>query len=139
MNNTGAFILAGTVAVTDCAIKSCITDVPVKNYGFAGNKMDGFPKAVCGVSTVLTFVMCGALALSPKRFKLPLALILGGAVSNTLDRVVRGYVVDYIPMGRGVYGNLSDLSIFTGTAVGMVKYILEDEEEKPSATGPDMV
>ncbi len=130
MNNIQAFCTAGVIALADSAVKGYIRRPPVKNFGFAGNKLDRYPGAVAGVSTVMTVVMCGALALAPERFKLPLSLILGGAVSNTVDRTVRGYVVDYIPMGRGVYGNISDFSIFAGSAIGAVKYLLEEDNEK---------
>jgi signal peptidase II len=56
-----------------------------------------------------------------------MSLILGGALSNTADRLIRGYVVDYIPMGRKMYGNISDLAIFAGAAAGAAKYMLADD------------
>ena len=127
MQNRSAFILAGAVALTDTVVKGIIKDPPVRNYGFAGNRMDRYPKAVACVSAALTGVMAVALAAAPDRLKLPMALILGGALSNTADRVIRGYVVDYIPMGKKYYGNLSDFAIFAGAGLGAVGYILDDQ------------
>lgn len=126
MQNKDAFILAGAVALTDTAIKGFIKEPPVKNYGFAGNRMDGYPKAVAFVSAVLTGVMTVALAAAPEKLKLPMALILGGALSNSADRMIRGYVVDYIPMGKKYYGNISDFAIFAGAGLGTIGYILDD-------------
>ena len=140
MDNKGAFILAGAVALTDMAVKSFIKEPPVKNYGFAGNTFDSHPQKVAVVSTFLTGVMCIGTALAPEKLKLPMSLILGGAVSNSADRLVRGYVVDYIPLWKGIrgvsakkpkgskqimYGNISDLAIFTGAAVGSLLYITD--------------
>lgn len=130
MNNKNAFLLAGAVALTDSAIKGYLTDVPVRNYGFAGNRMDKYPKAVAYVSAALTGVMVIALAAAPQRMKLPMALILGGALSNSADRLIRGYVVDYIPMGKKYYGNISDFAIFLGSGIGTVKYLLEDSDKE---------
>ena len=127
MQNRNAFILAGAVALTDTVVKGIIKEPPVRNYGFAGNRMDRYPKAVACVSAALTGVMAVALAAAPDRLKLPMALILGGALSNTADRVIRGYVVDYIPMGKKYYGNLSDFAIFAGAGLGAVGYILDDQ------------
>ncbi len=134
MQNRSAFILAGAVALTDTVVKGIIKEPPVRNYGFVGNRMDRYPKAVACVSAALTGVMAVALAAAPDRLKLPMALILGGALSNTADRVIRGYVVDYIPMGKKYYGNLSDFAIFAGAGLGAVDYILDDQ-----GTGQDQM
>ena len=134
MQNRNAFILAGAVALTDTVVKGIIKEPPVRNYGFAGNRMDRYPKAVACVSAALTGVMAVALAAAPDRLKLPMALILGGALSNTADRVIRGYVVDYIPMGKKYYGNLSDFAIFAGAGLGAVGYILDNQ-----GTGQDQM
>ena len=119
-----AFLIAGVVALADSAVKGYIKDPPVKNYGFAGNRMDKYPKAVAAVSAVLAGVMTVAVAAAPGKLKLPMALILGGALSNSADRLIRGYVVDYIPMGNGYFGNISDFAIFLGAGLGCVSYLL---------------
>lgn len=60
--------------------------------------------------------------LLPKKgnriFKLGLSLMLGGAISNVMDRIIRGYVVDYFsfkfkPIQKIVF-NLADIFIFLG-------------------------
>ena len=136
MKNKDAFILAAAVALSDSAVKGFIKDPPVKNYGFAGNKMDSHPKTVAYVSAALTGVMAAALAVAPEKMKMAMALILGGALSNSADRLIRGYVVDYIPMcpeslcrkmpsydkealvKKRYYCNISDIAIFLGSGIG---------------------
>ena len=53
--------------------------------------------------------------------KLGLTMVLGGALSNTYDRVFRGYVVDYFSFNvkwkklSSVIFNIADLFIFIGS------------------------
>ncbi len=124
MDNRKAMLLAGLIALSDSAVKGYIKKPPVRNYGFAGNSLDSHPKEVSVVSAALTGVVCVATLLAPEKLKLPLSLVLGGAVSNSADRLIRGYVVDYIPMGKKIYGNISDIAIFAGAVTGSVKYLL---------------
>ncbi|MCR5746683.1 MAG: signal peptidase II [Lachnospiraceae bacterium] len=125
MNTKNALMLAGFIALTDTAVKGFIKKPPVKNYGFAGNTLDRHPEKVAIVSTVLTGAMGAAVFAVPDKLKLPVGMILGGALSNSADRLIRGYVVDYIPMGKKMYGNISDFSIFAGSVIGTVKYLLK--------------
>lgn len=64
---------------------------------------------------LLTFTMKGG-----KMMKLGLSLLLGGAYSNTYDRLRRKYVVDYVSFPvrnkkiRGIVFNISDFCIMLG-------------------------
>ena len=137
MDNKKAYMLAGVIALADTAVKGLIKEPPVKNYGFAGNIMDRHPGAVALVSVILTGVTGFAVAALPDRMKLPAALILGGALSNSADRLIRGYVVDYIPMNpvkgsdssKRYYCNLSDLAIFAGAGIGIGLELGQDVAE----------
>lgn len=148
MKNKNALLVAGTVALADSAVKGYFDEPPVKNYGFAGNLLDKDPKTVACVSGALTAVMAVALLAAPQKLKLPMALILGGAISNTADRLIRGYVVDYIPMGtigsgkkkrpkRAYYGNISDLAILTGTLASLAGYLFDPSGEGTKISAPD--
>jgi len=63
--------------------------------------------------------------LLPKKgnrlFKLGLSLCLGGAISNTIDRFNRGYVVDYFSFNykklKNIIFNLADIFIFLGSFI----------------------
>ncbi|MDE7183979.1 MAG: signal peptidase II [Lachnospiraceae bacterium] len=68
-------------------------------------------------SALVTGVFAAVLGRQGKRMlKTSLALILGGAYSNTYDRLRRKYVVDYItfPKISGIVFNLSDFGIIIG-------------------------
>ena len=89
----------------------------VKNSGFAGNRFDKHPKAVATVSAALTGVVCCKMIGAYKKASFPgWAMLFAGAVSNTLERVLKGYVTDYIRIGKYEY-NVADLMIYTGIAI----------------------
>ena len=56
-----------------------------------------------------------------KLFKLGLAFALGGSISNVMDRIQRGYVVDYFSFRckklKSIIFNLADMAIFLGSAL----------------------
>ncbi|MBC8514764.1 signal peptidase II [bacterium] len=45
---------------------------------------------------------------------LPAGLVLGGAMGNLLDRMVRGFVVDFIALGDWPVFNVADAAVVTG-------------------------
>ena len=64
--------------------------------------------------------------------RLSLGLQLGGALGNLVDRIMHGYVVDFVDIGFWPIFNLADLSIVTG---GMIlAYFLWDEDNPPDPT-----
>lgn len=76
----------------------------------------------CTVLFVLTLGMKGKTLL-----KAGLSVLLGGAFSNTYDRMVRGYVVDYFGFHvknekiRNIIFNISDFCILIGAAVCLLR------------------
>jgi len=62
----------------------------------------------------------------------PLSLIVSGALSNQIDRLVRGGVVDYINLGFLPVFNLADMLIVGGFAWFILGYLLK-KRPKPSA------
>ena len=54
-----------------------------------------------------------------------LALILGGAVSNLLDRVIRGYVIDFIDLGWWPSFNVADSCMTVGVVVLLIQSLRE--------------
>lgn len=99
------------------------------NSGAMLNFLDKQKNIVLALSCFMlgTIFMLFAL-LVPKKgnrlAKLGLSLILGGALSNTYDRIKKSYVVDYFSFSclKKVVFNISDLFIFLGsllTAIGL--------------------
>ena len=73
--------------------------------------------------TLLSVLLTAAVLVvrGKKLLKAGLSFLLGGAFSNTYDRVMREYVVDYVSLKTGIAAidrvvfNLSDLCILIGT------------------------
>lgn len=63
--------------------------------------------------------------------KLGFAFIVSGAASNLLDRIKRGYVVDYFSFQFGVFKkvvfNIGDLCIFLGSAIIIISDLFRKE------------
>ena len=69
---------------------------------------------------------------------LGLALVLGGALGNILDRVRFGFVVDYADLHFGTFRpfyifNLADAAITIGVLIILARSLLS--REKPKQTG----
>lgn len=117
-----------------------------RNRGAAMNLLDKHPVFLGGVSlgytTMLTMLYGWTLAFSDRKTqKAGLALLLGGAWSNTIDRVRRQYVTDYLNFNLGpgpfrdVVYNLGDCAIGIGTALALAGSIKEEGTEPESAGG----
>ncbi len=72
-------------------------------------------------------------------FKFSLALMLGGAIGNFIDRVVRQEVVDFIhtyPFGYNFpIFNIADSSLVIGVAILIIYMLLEEKKEKEKVNG----
>ncbi|MDE7404528.1 MAG: signal peptidase II [Lachnospiraceae bacterium] len=90
------------------------------------------PKLIAAVSVLLTVFLTVLYILTLGRagkrlLKWGLTLLLGGAYSNTYDRLVRKYVVDYVsfnlPFGfRKVIFNIGDFCIMIGAFLSAIGY-----------------
>lgn len=62
------------------------------------------------------------------------AFILGGAVGNLIDRVLHGYVIDFLDFYMNTYHwpafNIADSSIFIGAALLIVDMIINKDEDQ---------
>lgn len=95
------------------------------NRGAILNFADAKRPVVAALSVVMTLAAFILLLLSFGRtenrlLQIGLSLLLGGAFSNTYDRLKRKYVVDYVSFGvrwkglRNVIFNVSDFCIIIG-------------------------
>ena len=108
------------------------------NSGFPFGVLKDKPQLVRNIPLMMTSALAGALgALSGRRDgavgileRLGLSLALGGAVSNTWDRMVRGYVVDYFSIQwkglKKVIFNLGDLFIILGGLILILREFWND-------------
>jgi signal peptidase II len=115
------------VIAVDSAAKSAVREssfvrglphvVPVQNAGYVLEVGKGSAPAV--ISALFLAAMAGWVVRSIRRGSLrPLAggLLIGGAASNVLERIVRGAVTDFIATPWIVF-DLADLAVLTGLAM----------------------
>ena len=102
------------------------------NYGAFLNSGDKKPFLVKFISLILSVVLTLIFLLTFTRYgkrelQLGLAILLGGAWSNTYDRLKRGYVVDYLNFPKlpgklkTVVYNVSDFCILIGACLIIIK------------------
>ncbi|CAM3758751.1 signal peptidase II [Alkalicoccus chagannorensis] len=72
-----------------------------------------------------------------KWFGIGLALILGGAVGNFIDRVLEGAVVDFVDVYIFAYNypifNVADMALVTGVIMVLIHMFQEEKREKQQA------
>lgn len=107
------------------ALRGAVILTKYHNRGAALNTGEKRPKIVKWVSVVLTAIasvlfFCSFGMAGKGLLKAGLSLLLGGAFSNTYDRLKRGYVVDYVRLNvpckriRNLIFNVSDFCIIIG-------------------------
>ena len=102
-------------------------------------------KLVAFISLILTLFLTLAAVLfgekGTKLLKVGLAMVLGGAYSNTYDRLFRTYVVDYVSFGvknqrfRRIIFNLSDFCIMIGAILVVIGGIGNEDISKGQICG----
>jgi signal peptidase II len=122
----------------------------VQNTGAAFGLLNSvdFPHKAAVIALVATVALVGiavfAAGLSPHQrlARFGLALIMGGAAGNLVDRVTVGYVVDFIDVYWRDYHfwafNVADSAITVGV-IGMMLDMLGIGAQKPEAGGPEPV
>lgn len=120
----------GKIGVTKSVCGGKILLRKFHNKGFALNVLETKTTVVAMISLILTVVMTlGALLFGNKGnelIKIGLSFVLGGAYSNTYDRLFRKYVVDYISFGvknkklRQIVFNLADFCIMIGAILVVI-------------------
>ncbi len=89
---------------------------PGAAFGLLANKTQVF----VGVTVLVAIIILAAYRyLPPDRplLRLALALMLGGALGNLVDRLRFGYVVDFLDLRIWPVFNLADMAIVTGVII----------------------
>ena len=90
------------------------------------------------VTVVLLLVVLRTLQHSPASAVVAQGLVIGGAIGNVIDRLVRpgddvlfgGHVVDFVAWGGFPRFNVADASITVGVAMFVLVALLEDLSER---------
>ena len=108
----------------------------IKNFGMAYHKLEGKKSRILYITGGLTaiysflFLRAGFGDAQAKKYALPLAITLGGAYGNFLERLKKGYVTDFILIKKGKNPpifNIADAALLFGAIfIGIVS--LKDPE-----------
>ena len=101
----------------------------VKNYGAAFNILSGSKIFLSTVSTIITLVLIYIILNRKNINNLDLfsySFILGGTIGNGIDRITKGYVIDFINLNFINFPvfNIADISINIGFIIiiyGLIK------------------
>ena len=102
----------------------------VENRGMAFGMMQGQKWLLIWVTALVLLVLIAGIIMGKIRKPATLfttAVIIGGGIGNLIDRVYRGYVVDYIDfriINFAVF-NFADICVSCGTAVLLVLLFVE--------------
>ena len=110
----------------------------VKNYGFAFSFLNDESLNLNALIGVLIFFICVYLAYSIflkahkeillKNQLMSFSLILAGGLGNLLDRLMYGYVIDFIDITFNPYVfNLADSYV----TIGLIMYVIFSLKSKP--------
>lgn len=107
----------------------------VLNTGTAFGLLQGRSELLIYVTLILIFVFVLIYRLEKKKeilFRVGSGLILGGALSNLVDRLMLGAVVDYLDLRFWPVFNLSDACITIGALFLIIDSFQKKNTPKPN-------
>lgn len=136
-------LLAALFGLVDQLTKSLVVNVfkleHVENQGIAFGLNLPYPQLIFSILTLLLIIFIIYLAIKELNlnFKLSqfaIALIIGGALGNLIDRITQGFVVDFIAIWKWPNFNLADSFIVIGVLLITIFYgrIKHDESRNKS-------
>jgi signal peptidase II len=111
----------------------------VENRGAAFGTLQGagpllvIPTAIAIVLIALTLLRSDSY---PRSHLFALAMILGGAVGNLADRLVRGSVTDFIDPTHYPSFNIADSAIVLGVSAILLLTLFDRDKEQPEDSPP---
>jgi signal peptidase II len=97
------------------------------------------------VFIILTFIVIGAiiyyypsLPVKDRWMRLAMAVLLGGAIGNLIDRILFGQVTDFISVGTFPVLNIADMCISVGGVMLVLGMLLKEIDEKKAARQVNM-
>ena len=105
----------------------------------AGGWQRWFFTVVSSVVSIVLFVWLRRMPRTDRWLGIGIALILGGALGNLIDRVIYGHVVDFVQVYWGEWYfpsfNVADAAITCGAAI-LIALTLFEKPEESTATPP---
>lgn len=104
-----------------------------KNTGVAFGMFQNLGDVIMVLSTVVSVAIIFYFPRVPRQdvfLRIALIMQLGGAVGNLVDRILRGYVTDFISLGTFAVFNVADSSISIGVVVLLVGVWIQEWQKK---------
>ncbi len=99
--------------------------VYVENIGSAFGMFKGLGNTFFIIIALLAMALISALIIRDKDNRLIFSLILGGAAGNLMDRIIHGYVIDFLDVYAGKFHwpafNVADSALTIGIALLICK------------------
>lgn len=107
----------------------------LENRGMAFGMMQGQKWLLVWVTAFVLLILIAAIMMGKIRKPATLfttAVIIGGGVGNLIDRVYRGYVIDYINVSLIDFPifNFADICVTCGTIILLILLVIEMVEEE---------
>ncbi|MBF0558238.1 MAG: signal peptidase II [Nitrospirae bacterium] len=117
-------------------VTSFFNIVHVHNIGSAFGMFKGLGNTVFIIIALAAILLITVLIVRDRRNRLPLALILGGAVGNITDRISLGHVVDFLDFHAGSHHwpsfNVADSALTVGISLLLVMTLTEKKTDSSS-------
>ncbi len=99
-----------------------------KNTGAGFSILQGNNLLLIFITIAITAALAYYFTKADDNEKLPLSLIIGGAVGNLIDRVMHGGVIDFIQVSIWPVFNIADMAISIG-AVLLIMVIFKKKKD----------
>lgn len=113
------------ILVTDQVVKAFVVRLGLPYVLNTGGVFGVFPRSfwIGGVGGLVLLALVGYRVFWSRTLTLAdsaaLGLVVGGGLSNVVDRVLRGGVVDFLSVGFGPLFNTADLAIVSGVGIAL--------------------
>ena len=83
-------------------------------------------------SAIILFILVyyQTIPYAQKFVRVCLAIMLGGAIGNLIDRFTLGYVLDFIAVGRFPVFNIADSCVTVGVGLLILALVLEEKKTR---------
>lgn len=117
-----------------------LTLSPTYNQGISFGMFQGIGRAVGWLSIIIVIGLFVYMLKTPRSMwmlRIGLALIIGGALGNMVDRIVAGEVLDFIQTSfRSSVINVADVMVNAGMIISLIGVIFQREKEAPDEPEP---
>lgn len=99
----------------------------VLNYGMAFSLFSNYPSFTMWLSLIATVMLAAVLAFVNlnELEKIGYSIMLGGALSNCAEKLILGYVIDWIHIPLiPLTINIADIEVTLGALIAMLNFIM---------------